>query len=60
MNKAGKMRTARNDTYQIKDPIMNQELPQFINVHQFIASRSLELNHFTKILKTKLTTKLQH
>lgn len=34
--------------------------PQFININQFITSRSLELQHFTKILKSKTTNKLQH
>ena len=36
------------------------DVPQFININQFINSRSLELQHFTKILKTKLSNKLEH
>lgn len=61
------MKGQRNDFYSIKkEPFIasigtnNQSAPQFINIQQFLESRSYELKHFTKILENKLTSKLEH
>jgi len=65
-----KMRNKRKDNYQIKnDPFLasigqsddpNSSIPQFINIHQFVSSRSHELKHFTGVLKNKLNSKMEH
>ena len=61
------MRNVRKDAYGIRaDPFIQglsaeaQQVPQFINIHQFLTSRSYELSHFTHILKNKQTNKLEH
>ena len=67
-SKANKLKNNRKDTYEIKaqdDPFLRglsqseKEVPQFINLHQFVSSRAHELRHFTKVLKSKLTSKME-
>lgn len=67
-SKAAKMKEKRKDLYQPNDdPYLKSlqtknegSIPQYINIHKFLESRSYELKHFTNIRANKLTSKLEH
>ena len=55
-SKGQQIKKTRNDNYKLSAA----EVPQFINLHDFISARSLELQHFTKLLRNKQSNKLEH
>ena len=67
-SKAVQMKQNRKGQYGIKhseEPFLKglteqeKEVPQFINLNQFVSSRAYELRHFTNILKGKVTSKME-
>ena len=68
MSKAQRMRDQRKDLYTIdpkQDPFLKSlqsqtGIPNYINIHKFLECRAFELKHFNNVLKTKLTSKLEH